>query len=231
MSGLPQYSQGDHTVEDVDDSKARPPGYLEAAETRQAHIGEIYAEKFVAKASEGVETWPSKFTVHVTETDNFVLLTEDAQPIYYIDNTSSLSKTIVRRGDSTRGMIISTSKSAGPFVKEIQTNYENRVRSGTSSTKIQANGRFSIAWSFEYKHDLYEWKHHKGVWMLTQGKRSIAKYDVGQSLDVEVDCTKLADVIVSTVSAIDLYDRLTSERRHRALQSVTGKSAASGLLL
>lgn len=235
MSGLPRYSEGDHgSAKEVGDAKSLPPGYGEAAATDAGRdVGRTYAEKFVAGSvhDDAQSNLPCHMTVHATENENFVFLNEDARPIYYVDNSSSLSQTILRSGDTTNAPIISTSSKPAPFVREIQATYESRVRSGTSSTTIIANGKFSVTWTFIFKHKSHEWKHHKGVWTLYLESSQIASYNVGQSLDIEPQYAPMADVILTTVSGIDLFARLTSERRQRALNSVHGRNSSTLLLV
>lgn len=174
-------------------------------------------------------------TLHATQTDNFVLLADDGRPVYYIDNTSSLSKTIIRSGNSTSSPVVSQSQPPGPFVKEMITDFESKARSKVASINIMASGRFTIVWGFAIKNSKYEWKCHKGVWTLRKDHNAVATYDIGKSFDIDESILDLADVIVSTVFAIDLFARLTAERRVRALKSVSGKNSTpmlgSGLLL
>lgn len=243
-NNLPRYSTGDYeSADEVNDNKSQPPGYAEASSGSALGdriSGQVYASKQGTSdhhASRDVTRCPN-LTVHSTENDNFVLLDqESASPVYFVDNTSSLSKTIVRAGDSSRAEVISISKSAGPFVREIQTDYESKVRSGSKETLISAEGKFSVVWTFTWRSDAYEWKSHKGVWTLhaQQSHAQVAQYDAGRSLNISDAHLAMSDVVVSTVFAIFLHARLTTERRHRALNSVSGKSSTpllgGGLLL
>lgn len=231
---LPQYSSNARSSASVTDDKSRPPGYVEASAGAPS-IGEAYAEKVSVIRPETKQQFA--FNVHSTENENFVLLdNETAAPVYYIDFTSSLSKMFVRAGNSSASPIISTSKVPGPFVKEMQTEYESRVSSGTKETTITASGKFHVVWSFMVKNKVYEWKSHKGISTLYQDKSTVATYDIGKSLVVETGFLELKNVIVSTIFAILLFDHLNTERRHRVLNNMTKKSnlgppITGGLLL
>lgn len=236
MVNLPPYSS-DATVGQITDSKARPPGYHEAASGSAS--GEVYRDKFnhgLATGDQQPQTQErcSHMTVHSTQTQNFVLLAPNGDVVYYVDNTSSLSKTIIRAGNSTASPVISISHPPGPFVKEMSTDYKSRVRSKVANTCVVGSGRFSIAWSFTVNDHTHVWKSHKGVWTLKWDERSLASYNVGRTFDIDSSVLDLSDVIISTLFTIELYSRLTNERRVRALNSVSGKSSSmigTGLLL
>ncbi|CCG81952.1 protein of unknown function [Taphrina deformans PYCC 5710] len=233
-NNLPQYSSNARDCASVTDDKSRPPGYVEAS-IGATSVGEAYAEKVIVTKPEAKPQ--SAFTVHSTENENFVLLdNETAAPVYYIDFTLSLSRMFVRAGNSSTSPIISTSKVPGPFVKEMHTEYESRVSSGTKETTISASGKFHVIWSFMVKNKTYEWRSHKGVSTLYHDKATVATYDIGKSLVVEKPFLELKNVIVSTVFAILLFDHLNTERRHRVLNNMTKKSnlgppMTGGLLL
>lgn len=232
MAQPPGYSQGEHHgAQEVADVKQQPPGYIEANSNAYASAGETYAEKSnaAAEASRLVEQ-PTHFSIHNTGTDSLILLAA-GEPRYYIDNTSSLSKVIVRKRDAS-GEIISTGAIVRPFTKEVVTEYASRRQSGTSKTTITGSGKFSVVWSFEVSKRQYEWKTSKGVATCYQGKLAIATYDIGTSFDVDAAHTSLTHVLLSTAFAIDYFGRMTSDRRKRALNAVTGKSMSStGALL
>lgn len=234
----PRYSTGEYeSTSQVSDAKSQPPQYFEASEVSNSYdhaLGESYVQK--ASVATTIPTRSNHFTVHSTENENHVLLdASTSTAIFYVDNTSALSKTYLRHGDSTSGAIISLSKIAGPFVKEMITEYESKVKSGTKETLLVAEGKFHVTWSFSLKNSAYEWRSHKGVWTLTTSSTIVATYDIGRSLIIEDAYLHLTHVVISTVFSISLYARLVSERRQRALNSISGKSSTpmlgSGLLL
>lgn len=236
MSGggeLPSYTDGTSQGQrspDVTDSKSLPPQYLQSSESSGVAQGPARStgDTKGTKIS-GHSKCPPNLRVHATaEAGNLALLSGEGRPVYFVDNTSSLSKTLVKV-ENKEGPIISTCRSAGPFLKEMIVEYESRVRSGAHSTTVVANGRFTVVWDFAHGGKSLEWKHHKGVWSLRQDDIQIATYNVGESLSIKEDFLHISDAIVSTISAIDLFARLSSERRHRALNSVSGKST-SGML-
>lgn len=233
MSGLPNYSEGQNgSARDVADSKQRPPGYGEATGSEDPISGETYAEKFsvAAQSVRDEEQLARHFTIHATGNNNFVLLA-DGKPKYLVDNSSSLAKVFVRQGNSTSGKIISTGSIVRPFVKEVVTTYTSR-KSGTSQTTIEGSGKFSIVWSFTIQKRAYKWKSSKGVWTCSCGDKVVATYDTGASINVEESATGINDVLISTAFAIDHFDRMSSERRRRALNAVTGQSMSGpGALL
>ena len=183
-------------MQEISDSKEQPPGYGEALTTPHS-VGHTYAEKILANAG---HVGARSYVIHATENNNFVLLL-DGQASYFVDNSSSLSKVILRRGGDTKAAVISMGAIERPFVKEVVTSYTSKL-SGSLRTLLEGSGKFSTNWSFTCNKLRYTWKSSKGSWSCLRGDQRIATYNAGHSLDVSEAGVVIVDIIVSTVYSV-----------------------------